>query len=97
MNEWAQIVPGVTAVVAVIGLAVTLMSARRTDHKDTAQDARQLARIETTLDGVRNGVDDIRVEMRSQQQQINGMSERVARVEESSKNAHRRIDELKGE
>ena len=97
MKELAQYIPAITALVAVLALVTTLRNTKRTERKDTAQDAGQLARIETTLDGVRNGVDDIRIEMRAQQQQINGMSERVARVEESAKNAHRRIDELKGE
>lgn len=43
---------------------------------------------------IKRGVDDIRVDVRMQGQRIEAVSERVTRVEESTKQAHKRIDRL---
>mgnify|MGYP001954875778 CR=1 FL=1 len=43
---------------------------------------------------IRQGVDDLRVEIRSQGQRYDMLAERVTRVEESTKQAHKRIDKL---
>ena len=97
MNGIKDLLPWITALAAAVAIYFALKGGRRSDCQDSAQNAKTLTKIETTLEGVRNGVDDIRVEMRSQQRQINDVSERVARVEESAKSAHHRIDEMKGE
>lgn len=44
---------------------------------------------------IRQGVDDIRIDLRAQETRVGDLSERVTRVEESAKQAHKRIDELK--
>ncbi|MED4546471.1 hypothetical protein P9262_22975, partial [Lysinibacillus sphaericus] len=50
--------------------------------------------ISTKLDSINNGVENIRVDMKVEQKARMDLSERVTRVEESSKQAHKRIDEL---
>ncbi|MGE6576253.1 hypothetical protein ACQKFM_15155 [Paenibacillus xylanexedens] len=44
------------------------------------------------VDYIKRGVDDIRLEQRVQAQRVDALSERVTRVEESAKQAHKRID-----
>ncbi|WP_426251383.1 hypothetical protein [Paenibacillus pabuli] len=44
------------------------------------------------MDYIKRGVDDIRLEQRAQAQRVDVLSERVTRVEESAKQAHKRID-----
>lgn len=75
--------------VSVVGL---LLSTR----KDTRQDAAGTARMETKLDNISNGVEDIRVEMRTTRERVNGLSERLSAVENSCKSAHHRLDMMEG-
>jgi len=89
MKDALEFIPVLTALVAVIALALSLKGSKRTDKQDVAKDAEQTARIETKLDSVRAGVDDIRVDMRTQQRQINDHETRLTRIETRQ--------ELKGE
>ena len=43
---------------------------------------------------IRRGIEDIRIDLKAQDKRFNDLSERVTRVEESSKQAHKRIDKL---
>ena len=97
MISWQNIVSGLSVLVAILALVYAALSHRRDTNKDVALDATQLTRIETTLGSVQNGVDEIRIDMRSHQRQINELSERMARVEESTKSAHHRLDQLAAE
>ena len=74
-------------VVSVVGLLLS-------SQKDTRQDAAGTARVETKIDSIASGVEDIRVEMRSTRERVNGLSERVSAVESSCKSAHHRLDQL---
>jgi wobble nucleotide-excising tRNase len=97
MISWQNIVSGLSVVVAILALVYAALGHRREMNKEVALDATQLTRIETTLGSVQNGVDEIRIDMRSQQRQINELSERTARVEESTKSAHHRLDQMAAE
>jgi hypothetical protein len=50
--------------------------------------------LKTDVEYIKRGVDDIRLDMRAQGQKLDGLAERVTRVEESAKQAHKRIDRL---
>ncbi|MHA6484454.1 hypothetical protein ACX1C1_21390 [Paenibacillus sp. strain BS8-2] len=71
----------------------------RTVKQDTAAEVAQDITIKSDMEYLKRGVDDIRFEQRTQGQRIDAMSERLTRVEESTKSAHRRIDrvEAKGD
>lgn len=58
--------------------------------KHTTQDTK----LRTDLDYLIRGVDDIRLEQKSQDRKLDDISDRVARVEESAKSAHKRIDHI---
>ncbi|MGI6239925.1 MAG: hypothetical protein ACOYI5_09915 [Christensenellales bacterium] len=88
------IISAISAVTAMLALRMAIKGSRRTDDRDTAHSAAQLTRMEATLESVRGGVDDIRVEMRMQQKQINDLSERLARTEESVKLTQKQLDAL---
>lgn len=49
-------------------------------------------KLRTDLDYLIRGVDDIRLEQKSQDRKLDDISDRVTRVEESTKSAHKRID-----
>ena len=65
-------------------------------RKDTRQDAAANAVIQTKLDGISSGVDDIRIEMRTMRESINDHGERLARVEARSQSNSHRLDTLEG-
>lgn len=65
-------------------------------RKETRQDAAEMAEIKTCLSNIQNGVDDIRVEMRSHRERLNALEVKLAAVEASDKSAHHRLDTLEG-
>lgn len=55
-----------------------------------------LATIGTDMEYVKRGIDDIRLEQRALRQDMSELAERITRVEESSKQAHKRMDRIEG-
>lgn len=53
--------------------------------------------LKANITYIRSGVDDIKIDLKAQERRVGDLSERVIRVEESNKNAHQRIDEIKDE
>lgn len=79
----------------VFGLLIGVLTFGRNRDKDVKADAAKTAVIETKLDTISNGVESIRIDIKANEKQMEVLSERVARVEESSKQAHKRIDNIK--
>jgi len=92
--ETLDIVIGVfcTALGGVLGYVAFLKGTK----KDSKDEGKQDGTILTELGYIKGGVDDIKRKQEKQDEQYLGMSERVARVEESAKSAHHRIDRLEG-
>ena len=44
---------------------------------------------------IKSGIDDIKIDLKVQEKRVNELSERVTRIEESARQAHKRIDEIK--
>lgn len=90
-----------TGVIISIGaLLVSLVSLLVNGRKDTRSDAASNAIVQTKLDSLINGVDDIRVEMRSMRESLVDHGERIARVEaRAASNTHRLdvLENMKGE
>ncbi|WP_346207606.1 hypothetical protein NSS91_15995 [Caldifermentibacillus hisashii] len=84
--------------VSVLGVIIayqTYQLNRQKDVKsDTREGAKQDAKLQTRLDYISKGVDDIRIDLKANEKQMIALGERVTRVEESSKQAHKRIDKL---
>lgn len=77
---------------ALIALASLILNSR----KETRSDAAALARIDTSLTTLNNGITDIRVDLRSMQGSLNDHSERLARVEARAESNTHRLDALEG-
>lgn len=86
----------VTVVAAVSGILLGWTARAREIKKDVEQEASTDTALKMDVDYIKKGVDDIRVDMRVYGQRVDSLSERVTRVEESSKQAHKRIDRLEG-
>jgi septal ring factor EnvC (AmiA/AmiB activator) len=72
---------------------------KRERDKDVKSDASHSAVIQTKLENIDQGVRSIQIDLKANERKTNELSERLIRVEESSKQAHKRIDfiENKGE
>lgn len=57
----------------------------------------QAGSMRVVMEYIKRGVDNVQVEQKVQGQRFDALSERVTRVEESSKQAHRRIDRIETE
>lgn len=86
-------------VCTVLGLLIGFLTFNRSRDKDVKTDASKSAIIETKLDTISQGIDSIRIDIKANERRVSELSERVIRVEESTKPAHKRIDsiETKGE
>ncbi|MEK4149001.1 hypothetical protein NST02_18220 [Robertmurraya sp. FSL W8-0741] len=80
--------------VLISGLAViiTLMGYSLNRTKAIKSDGRESAELKAELGYIRRGVDDIKIDLKANDKQIQALGERVTRVEESAKQAHLRID-----
>ncbi|QCT03800.1 hypothetical protein E6C60_3089 [Paenibacillus algicola] len=86
----------ITAMIALIaaisGIVLGWIGRTRSYRQDLIQEAGADALQRADVDYIKRGVDDIRLEQRVQGQRIDALSERVTRVEESAKQAHKRLD-----
>jgi peptidoglycan hydrolase CwlO-like protein len=91
----------VILICSIVGLACTLIGGvigfltfNRNRDKDVRNDASEFAVIKSNLTNISGGVDSIRIDIKANERRVSELSERVIRVEESSKQAHKRIDKI---
>ena len=80
---------------AIVGLAISFLTFNRNRDKDLKDKATNDAVIGTKLDGIGSSVESIRIDTKVTGRRLEEMSERVIRVEESAKQAHKRLDGMK--
>lgn len=85
-----------TVLIAILGFVISYQTYQLNKNKESKSDVRQNARIEGQLDAIGKGVDDIRIDLKANEKNTALLTERVTRVEESAKQAHRRIDKVEG-
>ncbi len=85
---------GILAMLA--GIIFGYLNYKRFCKKDTTEEGISAGEMKADISYIRRGVEDIRVDMKAQEMRFGELSERVTRVEESSKSAHKRIDTMEG-
>jgi peptidoglycan hydrolase CwlO-like protein len=97
--EIQVLIPVLTVGCTAGGLLIGFLTFNRNRDKDVRNDASKSAVIETELRNISLGIDSIRIDIKANERRVSELSERVIRVEESSKQAHKRIDHIenKGE
>ncbi|WP_182200081.1 hypothetical protein [Paraliobacillus salinarum] len=95
--ELGLLISVTSMVIAYLGYQLNKQKQQTKHQENIKNDATREAVIETKLDNISNGVDNIRIDMRANEQRIGELNERVTRVEESSKQAHKRIDNISPE
>jgi uncharacterized membrane protein len=74
------------------GIFMGYQGSRKADTKDIKADASGDAELRADIKYIARGVEDIRVDLKAQEKRHGDLSERVTRVEESTKSAHKRLD-----
>lgn len=84
------------AVSVLFGMLITYLTFLRGRDKEIKTDAAEQAKVSIQLNHISNGVNDIKLDLKTNERQINQLSEQVARIDEGVKSAHKRINKLEG-
>lgn len=85
-----------TVLIGVLSLSLAFLGYKLNKDKALKTDGMESAEIKTQLGYISKGVDDIRIDLRANERQMVTLGERVTRVEESAKQAHKRLDNIRG-
>ena len=85
--DWSMII---SAAAAITGMVLGWLGRSRTIRKDAAEDGE----LRANVNYIRHGVEELKLEIKARGQQYDMLAERVTRVEESTKQAHKRIDKM---
>lgn len=80
----------------VLGAIISYLTFQRNKTKDTKEEIKGLTKLQEESKYVVKGVDEIRYNLRDMNKNMSDMNERLIRVEESCKQAHKRLDKLEG-
>lgn len=75
-----------------LGLLFNYKNFRRTQDKDLKVDTTQDAEMKFKIDYISKGVDDIRLDIKATKGDVDTLKTCVARIDESCKSAHHRIN-----
>ena len=84
----------VAIVVPLVALCFTALTFRRQENHDTSAAASERATLTADVRYIRSSIDEIKLENRAIQQDITDLKTHIVEVEASTKNAHKRIDDL---
>lgn len=82
----------IALICTILGVTISYLTFQRNKDNAIRAETKEDAETKAKLDYISKGVDDIRLDMKLQDRKINDVIERVAKVEESTKSAHKRID-----
>lgn len=83
-------------IVSLAAVVISLLALFLNSKKETKSDAAALARIDASLTSLNTGVQDIRVDLRTMQNDISAHTERLARVEARAESNTHRLDAIEG-
>lgn len=84
----------VCSVLAAMSATVAILSFIRTKEKDKNKDVSDFTWLKTDLEYVRNGVDDLRLDIKELNRKQNDMSEKLARTDEQIRSLEIRVENI---
>ncbi len=78
-----------------LGFIIAFLTFQRNKKKDDAEEGQSRGVMASDIGYIKAGVDDLKRETRETRTAVGELNERVTRVEESCKQAHHRIDEIR--
>lgn len=94
--EYTIIISVITVACTVLGVTLGMSNWRRMQRAEDREDSSQLTRVVVQLEHIERGVSAIGHDMAEIKTEIKEHRDRMVRVEESAKQAHKRLDELVG-
>ena len=92
--EGAFLTACLSALSGILGAVISWMTLVRKSKRDTEKDGESKGSLASDIGYIKAGVDDLKRESRETRHDMGELSTRVARCEESCKQAHKRIDEI---
>lgn len=86
----------ISAFAALSGMILGWLAKAKTIRERIENEASTTTKIKSDVDYIKHGIDEMRLEQKDQGRRFDALAERVTRVEESSRSAHKRIDRLEG-
>lgn len=90
----------ISLVCTVLGVIISYMTFQRNKTKDIRADTKEevegITTVAQEIKYVSRGVDEIKYDLRDINKNMSDINERLIRVEESTKSAHKRLDNLEG-
>ena len=78
----------------VVGIVAGAYGMKKSGDASIKNQTKEQMAVSTKLDYVVQGLNDIKFDLRSQDNKLQNLTERVTKVEESNKSAHHRLDTL---
>lgn len=83
-----------SVIFAALGVLISWLAFSRKEKKDTQTEGEHRGILASDIGYIKAGVDDLKRESRETRHDMGELSTRVARCEESCKQAHKRLDEM---
>lgn len=87
----------ITGVALAFSVYFGLSSKRRNDRSDAQKEGSDMTTVVVKLETISSGVNEIKADLRNVREDVNATRERLIVCEQSSKQAHKRLDEICGE
>lgn len=87
----------VGVLISVLSVVIAFLGYNLNKSKAIKSDGQESAELKAELGYIRRGVDDIKIDLKANEKQMQTYGERLTRVEESAKQAHKRIDNFEKE
>lgn len=91
---FADLVPLISAGISALSVFFVIKNYKRADIKDIQQRAKEDATVNVKLDTISTTLIDIKYDISTTKKEVASLSEKVATIEQSTKSAHHRIDNL---
>ena len=83
--------------IALIGCIVGLAGWLRNHDSDNERDTSNMTTVIVKLENIRGSISDLKLDLKRTAEDLQSIDRRLTVVEESTKQAHKRINEIKGE
>lgn len=86
----------ISALSLIIAIIVAISNIRNKNYLNDRESASQITTLIVKLENIADGVNEIKSDMRNMRTDVENIRERLAKVEQSTKQAHKRIDVMTG-
>ena len=86
----------ISALSLIIAIIVAVSNIRNKNYIHYRESASQVTTLIVKLENIADGINEIKADMRSMKTDVDDMRERLIKVEQSAKIAHKRIDTIEG-